>query len=188
MDEKTIKTIKVPIEEATSDTVEPFGQILGRHGKVRPIGVEFYKGAVATSRPVDYYCDGKTELSLSCINPRPGKVRYLERHFLHTQTFVPLEGKSFILVMAPPNEEQLPDISRVKAFRFNGDCGFMMHVGTWHEFPFALEDQTDLVVVLSAQTREDLGNKTEDGNEAFGKDLQKQDILSRMNVELVLDL
>lgn len=186
MNTPAIETRKLLLEKPNLDNVEAFGQLLGRNGRNKPIGVEFYKGAVATSRPVEYFCDGKTELSLSCIDPRPGRVRYLERHFLHTQTFIPLQGKSFVLVMAPPNENDLPALEDVRAFLFEGDCGFMMHVGTWHEFPFALENNTDLVVVLSEQTRHDLKNKK--GEEAFGIDLQKQDIVARMNVEFQLDI
>lgn len=171
---------------ATPESVAPFGQILGRTGNVRPIGVSYYEG-VATSRPVDYVCKGATELSLSSIEPRPAQMRYLERHFQHTQTFVPLLGKPFIIVMAPPNRGPAPDLDDVRALHFDGSVGFMMHVGTWHEFPFAIEPATDLVVVLSAQTGVDLKNKTE-GHEASGPDLQKLDIARRTGVVFTFDL
>lgn len=54
-----------------------------------------------------------------------------------------------------------------------------MHVGTWHEFPFALEAGTDIVVLLSDQATRDLHNKQPDTEEAIGPDLEKKDIAAR---------
>jgi ureidoglycolate lyase len=177
---------RLELVPATPESVAPFGQILGRTAALRPIGVSYYAG-VATSRPVDYVCRGETELSLSSLEPRPGQVRYLERHFQHTQTFVPLLGKPFVVVMAPPGRAAMPDLDAVRALHFDGSAGLLMHVGTWHEFPFAIEPATDLVVVLSAQTGADLKNKTE-GHEASGPDLQKLDIARRTGVVFEFDL
>jgi ureidoglycolate lyase len=185
--ERSATPRRLTVEPATPQSVAPFGQMLGRSGDLRPIGVSYYQG-VATSRPVDYQCKGETELSLSCLEPRPGSVRYLERHFQHTQTFVPLAGKPFILVMAPPNKGAMPDLDQVRALHFDGTAGFMMFVGTWHEFPFALVPATDLVVVLSAQTTVDLKNKSADGHEASGPDLQKLDIVRRAGVVFEFDV
>lgn len=179
---------QLPVQAATSENLAAFGQLLCRHPSAPGFGASFYEGSVATSRPVDYHCEGPTELSLSSINPRPGRVRFLERHFQHTQTFIPLEGKPFVLVMAPPNEEDMPDFDAVQAFHFDGKAGFMMFVGTWHEFPFAVHPDTDLVVVLSAQTAVDLRNESRDGIEVRGDDLQKVDITRKADLEFQFEL
>jgi len=178
----------VPVEPATPEALAPFGQIFGRHAHNEPIGVAFYGNAVATSRPVQYRCDGPTELSLSTLSPRAGRLRYIERHFQHTQTFIPMGGKPFVLVMAPPGAADMPDLDAMRGFYFDGSAGFMMHIGTWHEFPFPLEPDTDLAVVLSSPTTADLSNTSSDGNEASGPDLQKIDIVRRAGVELTVDL
>ena len=70
---------------------------------------------------------------------RPLRVSWMERHFLHTQTFFPL-GAPFVAVLAPPGEGELPDLDAARAFVFDGSAGLMLHLGTWHEFPFALHD------------------------------------------------
>jgi ureidoglycolate lyase len=186
--EEAVRERRLALEPATPEALAPFGQLLGRQQTIRPIGVSFYEGSVATSRPVDYHCSGATQLSLSSLNPRPGRVRFLERHFQHTQTFVPLAGKPFVLVMAPPGAADMPDFNAVRAFQFDGTAGFMMFVGTWHEFPFAVYPETDLVVVLSAQTAADLKNESKDGIEVRGDDLQKVDILRKARVEFCFDL
>jgi len=169
----------ISVEPAASAELEAFGRLLGP-GHAEPWATPpFYADAVRTSRPADYYCAGETQLSLSQVSPRPNKVRFLERHFQHTQAFIPLQGKPFVLVMAPPGPGSEPDLDLVRAFRFDGSAGFVMHLGTWHEFPFALQSDTDLIVILSAQTVRDLNNTREGSLEASGPDLEKLDIVSR---------
>jgi ureidoglycolate lyase len=138
-------------DAATAENVAPFGMLLGRRSGVKPTGLDYYAGAVAMSRPVNYQCTSQTELSLTTLKRRPFQVKYLERHFQHTQTFIPLGGKAYVAVLAPPCKEDMPDFSAVRALRFEGDTGLCLHIGTWHEFPFALEDDTDLAVALSSQ-------------------------------------
>ena len=62
-----------------------------------------------------------------------------------------------------------------------------IHRGTWHEFPFAVEDDTHIVVMLSSQTSRDLQNRAPNGIEAFGPDLDKKDIVLREGLCLVLE-
>lgn len=171
--------MELTIEEATPEALAPFGQVIGRVGGVEPVSVDFYKGAVKMSYPARFSCDHPVEITVAHMDRRPGEVRYMERHFQHTQAFLPLAGKSFIAVMAPPCNGDLPDLSQVRAFRFDGSAGFAMHLGTWHEFPFAIEDGTDLVVLLSSQTGYDLKAKDALTEEAHGPDLDKKDIVAR---------
>ncbi len=171
--------IELKIEPATAEALAAFGDIIGRQAPVKPVSVDFYKGAVLMSYPTKFKSEHPVELTLAQMDRRPGEVRYMERHFQHTQAFLPLGGKPFVAVMAPPSEGDLPDLSQVRAFRFDGTAGFAMHVGTWHEFPFAVEDGTDLVVVLSSQTGYDLKAKDAETEEAHGPDLDKKDIVAR---------
>ncbi len=106
----------------------------------------------------------------------------MERHFKHTQAFLPLNRQPYCVVLAPPGDEALPDLTQLKALRFAGDCGFLMHLGTWHEFPFALDAAVDLVVVLRNETNRNL-DAIADG-EAIGEDLEKRHIGKRFGVRL----
>ncbi|MBT0671012.1 ureidoglycolate lyase [Novosphingobium profundi] len=177
MREQTI--IKLEIEAATAENTAAFGDIIGRDAPVEPVSVDFYKGAVRMSYPTRFTSEHPVEMTLAQMTRRPGEVRYLERHFQHTQAFLPLGGKPFVAVMAPPSEGELPDLEQVRAFRFDGSAGFALHLGTWHEFPFAIEDDTDIVVVLSSQTGYDLKGKDPTTEEAHGPDLDKKDIVAR---------
>ena len=90
--------------------------------------------------------------------------------------------------MAPPNDDELPDLASVKAFLFDGSAGFQLNLGTWHEFPFALEPETEMIVLLSSQTGYDLKSKDAVTEEAFGPDLDKKDIAARTGTLFQFDL
>jgi ureidoglycolate lyase len=166
-------------EPATAQGLAEFGAIIGSASGAVPVSVDFYKGAVRMSYPARFECDHPVEITLANVEPRGGEVRYMERHAQHTQAFIPLGGKPFIAVMAPPCEGELPDLAKVRAFRFDGSAGFAMHRGTWHEFPFAVEPDTQIVVILSSQTGYDLKAKDAITEEAHGPDLDKKDIRAR---------
>jgi len=77
----------LPIVPATPGSVAPYGRILGYDPAVPPMPIDFYGGAVRVRRVVDFVSDEQTELPLVTVNRRPGEVRWMERHFKHTQTF-----------------------------------------------------------------------------------------------------
>jgi ureidoglycolate lyase len=186
--ERAVATRRLPLEPATAAAIAPFGALVGRGAGVPLVGVDYYAGAVAVSRPARFECDGPTELSLSVLRRRPFTVRYLERHFRHTQVFLPLGGKPWLAVLAPPTDSDLPDLDAARAFRFDGATGLCLHVGTWHEFPFPLADDADMIVLLSAQTTRDLAARAPNGIEAFGPDLDKKDITLRTGIVLAVEL
>jgi ureidoglycolate lyase len=124
---------------------------------------------------------------MASMDCRPFEIRYMERHFEHTQAFIPLNGKPFIAFLAPPSDAELPDINLIQAFLFDGSEGFCMHRGTWHEFPFALENDTQMVVLLSSQTGYDLGQRNPETEEAQGPDLDKKDLARRTGLTFRID-
>ena len=76
----------------------------------------------------------------------------------------------------------------VQAFHFDGSAGLCLGLGTWHEFPFAYDDDTHVAVILSSQVTEDLHNRSEDGIEASGPDLDKKDIVTRTGIQIEIDV
>ena len=178
----------LPILHAKADNVAAFGTLLGSAKQEDGADSGFYAGHLRMSQPVDFSGQGKMELQLATLARRPGEVRYLERHFHHTQTFIPLAGKPFVMVLAPPSAGDMPDLAEARAFYFDGTQGFALHIGTWHEFPFALDRQTDIVVALSAQATADLTTRDPVTREAFGPDLDKKDMVARTNIVLTVDL
>ncbi|GAB5489223.1 MAG: hypothetical protein Pars2KO_27930 [Parasphingorhabdus sp.] len=178
------ENIRLPLERPNVKDLEPFGQLVGKSGNSDFMPIDFYDGAVKVSKPAPFLSEHPVDLSVTMVEPRKSEVRYMERHFQHTQVFMPLGGKPFVVVMAPPSSDDMPDLSAARAFLFDGSAGFLMHVGTWHEFPFAVEPSTEIVVILSSQTGYDLQNSDPVTEEAFGPDLDKKDILARAGIKL----
>jgi len=119
------------------------------------------------------------------VQRRPFEVQWVERHMQHTQSFIPLAGKPFVLVMARPTEAELPEVDDLEAFLFDGTDGFVMDIGTWHEFPFAIVDDTDVVVILREATNQSL--QVVENNEAIGDDLEKRDIAGRAGARIRIE-
>lgn len=175
----------IPVVDARSADLSTLGQLIGVPEAVPPRVSAFYGEAVKLWAPATFVSDADTTFALARISPRPNEVTYLERHFKHTQAFIPLGGKPFVAVMAPPTGNGLPDPASVKAYHFPGDTGFMMHVGTWHEFPFAVVPNTDVIVVLRNETNRDL--QAIEHGEALGADLEKRNLQVRLDVLLGFD-
>ncbi|MBM3514964.1 MAG: ureidoglycolate hydrolase [Alphaproteobacteria bacterium] len=170
------KVRTIAVKPATPDALAPYGRFIGRGSGIKPGDSGYYGGKVAISR-VAFESDDDTCLSVATIQPRPFELEHIERHYKHTQAFVPLGGKPFVAVFGKPTSGDEPDWDTLEAFRFDGKDGFCMHIGTWHEFPFALEPDTDVIVILRNETTKNLLAK--DGGEAHGDDLSKLNIQKR---------
>ena len=178
----TLQDFELPTVSALEIDVTPLGYLLGITETAQLTETSFYQGAVQLLKPGPFESDDDTTLSIARVDPRVNEVIWMERHFKHTQAFLPLGGKDYVVVAAPPTEGDLPDIDAAMAVRFPGNMGFMMHIGTWHEFPFALENNTDLVVILRNETNRDLQQLQDD--EAEGEDLQKRNLRARLGLKI----
>jgi ureidoglycolate lyase len=178
-----MQTRELPIEAATPEALRDFGVMVGGQAGFDAPPSTFYHEQVKTYRPT-FVSDEETEVAVCTLTRRPMEVRYMERHFKHTQVFLPLGGKPFVAVLAPPTDTDLPDLDAARAFLFDGQSGLSMHIGTWHEFPFALVDGTQLVVLLRQETSKSLKKENVFDGEGVGPDLDKKDITRRLGVVL----
>jgi ureidoglycolate lyase len=76
-------------------------------------------------------------------DPR-GPWHTLERHRLGTQTFVPMAGTRYVVLVALGND--VPDPATLAAFFVRGDQAVTLRAGTWHHGLLALDDG-DFVVI-----------------------------------------
>ena len=101
--------------------------------------------------------DGLTALALDAEAGKPclaifkakardpvGPWAELERHCLGTQTFIPLNGVRYVVLVALG--DKAPDASTLRAFAVSGHQGITLRAGTWHHGLLALEDG-DFVVL-----------------------------------------
>ena len=89
-------------EMATPENTSRFGFWLGRDapGPIRRSG--FYGDSVELRNPARFVGDETLDITVATVHPRPLQITWLERHALHTQTFIPLGGKPFAPVLASP--------------------------------------------------------------------------------------
>ncbi|MFQ3595578.1 MAG: ureidoglycolate lyase [Sphingomonadaceae bacterium] len=180
------RIIDVPVKRATPEALAPYGQIIGHDPGIPPMPIDFYDGAAKVRRVVDFKAEGVIEMPVVTLQRRPLEVRWMERHFKHTQAFISLGARPFVACFAPPSDGELPEIDKVEAFLFDGSAGFMMHIGTWHEFPFALVDDTPLMVILTKAATDGLVRDNVIQDEARGEDLDKKDLEARLGIRLAL--
>jgi ureidoglycolate lyase len=166
------------VEPATREALAPYGVLVGTDPSRSPRTGSFYGDKVELWSPGPLRNDSDACLSVARIHPRAPEVIWMERHFKHTQTFIPLGGAPFIAVLGAPTTEPQPDPATVRAFRFDGASGIMLHIGTWHEFPFSAEGVAEVVVLLRQETMSNL--EVRENDEAIGGDLEKRNLHARL--------
>lgn len=168
----------IRVEAVTKESFAPYGVLIGVDSRANPRTGQFYGDKVELWAPGGFVSDEQTVLSVARIHSRPPQVLWMERHFKHTQTFIPLGGSAFVAVLGASTSAPHPDPQTVRAFLFDGSCGAQLNVGTWHEFPFPVKETADIVVILRKETQANLEIKEND--EAIGDDLEKRNLQARL--------
>ena len=193
------QTITLRVERATTEALTGYGYVIGTPEAEVWGRIDYYGDDVQVRTPVQFISNDDMTLNLVTFNRREPVIRWMEYHSKHTQTFIPLSGKPFIMVLGKPTRRRpdqsmdeaqpdLPDLSSVRAFYFDGSCGICMHVGTWHEVPFPLGDATHFVAIVTNETNRNLAEHDKVHFEANGGDLLKRNLLHRFGKQVKIDL
>lgn len=159
------KVIPIAVEPASHEAFAPFGQLISEQDTA-PV----FHGDGLRSWRLAYDIDGATELMFIRYEYRPMTFSAIERHFNVTQCFIPLEGASVVMVVAPRTDEAdrsvLPAPESLRAFLVEGSSGVLLWKGVWHalnRFPvrppgagFALLTGAETQSELERQLREGL--------------------------------
>jgi len=124
----------------TPEAFAPYGDVVtstGRDGRSVNAGTSV---RVEMPEPDVLAHDGKPSLSVfrATAVRLPFEVRELERHRLGSQTFLPLGGTPFVVVVALGGDA--PDTDTLAAFVIDGGRGITFRRGTWHHPLLALAD------------------------------------------------
>lgn len=132
-------------EPLTADAFAPFGDVIeaSDRAEVMPIN---YGWTTRFNALADVAVgDGHAILSIFRSKPlTPPVLKIFERHPLGSQAFMPLNGRPFLVAVAPPGEF---DPAAVRVFRAAPTQGVNYARGTWHHFLLALEAESDFLVV-----------------------------------------
>jgi ureidoglycolate lyase len=142
-----VPTILRP-EALTRAAFKPFGDVIetagARHYPINQGTTMRYHDLAA----VDVATGGGTAL----INifrgqpwPQPIHIRFMERHPLGSQAFVPLQPRDYLVVVADPAQPVSP--GALRAFRATGGQGVNYARNVWHHPLLVLEADSDFLVV-----------------------------------------
>jgi len=146
--------VDLPVVDATSENVAPFGVLIT--DEVRPdLDIPYYRGRVVEGGDVGFRYRGRASLRTAKVLPGDApEVAWLERHLALTQLFIGRGSSPFVMVLAPPNHDaggNLPDLAAASALRFPGGSALMLHLGTWHDFPIAVSEPVALLILNSEE-------------------------------------
>lgn len=155
------------IERLTQSEFEPFGEVIEMAGRDW-----FYINQGVTRR---YHhqgtvqilgADGQAGISLALGGAVavPLTVSMLERHPLGSQSWIPLDGASFLVVVAPNGVDDAPDESALRAFYVDGSQGVNYFQGTWHHPLITLGRAGKFVVVDRIGSDPNCDERNLDGN------------------------
>jgi ureidoglycolate lyase len=185
-----IKTINIPVIDANSENIQPYGFLLGDDVSKPGLGIPFYQDRVIEGENIDFTYRGTATFRTAKILPGYPNIKWLERHLHMTQMFIALGQSPFIMVMAPPNHqnnENLPELSQVQAIRFPPGHGLLLHLGTWHDFPIACEHPVVILTANSDEVVTALSEMKEPGEMNQG-DVYKISLPQRLGCEFQLDV
>ena len=139
--------MKLKVLPLDAESFAPYGDVIETAGR------DFFH--INNGLVERYHALGKADIlkqdqALISINraeplPEPLMINVLERHPLGSQAFFPLNGESFVMVVA--TGEQEPDPESIRAFITNGRQGVNYYRNVWHYPLFAWQTTTDFLTI-----------------------------------------
>ncbi len=132
-------------EPLTADAFAPYGDVIEASDRAEVLPINYGWTTRFNALSDVSVGDGRAILSLFRSKPlTPLVLKIFERHPLGSQAFMPLQGRPYLVAVAPPGEF---DATRVRVFRAAAHQGVNYAKGTWHHFLLALEAESDFLVV-----------------------------------------
>ena len=141
--------LTLPIVPLTKTGFAPFGQVIEtKDAKAKLINDGFadrFDGLAG----IDVAAEGGTvNISLfdGRLRPRPILIKLMERHPLGSQSWLPLDGQRFLIVVAPAGEQWA--LADVRVFVSDGRQGVNYARGVWHHPLLSLGEAPGRYVVV----------------------------------------
>jgi ureidoglycolate lyase len=150
---------QVSVEALTAAVFAPFGDVIEVGEGARQFSInEGFATRFHDLAHVDVLDQGgRPILNIFRAVPRvlPMQLRVMERHPLGSQAFVPLNQRSYLVVVAPASTTL--ELAQIRCFLAQAGQGVNYAKGTWHHPLIAIESTSDFLVV-------DRGGRAEDRN------------------------
>lgn len=138
------------LEALTAEAFAPFGDVIEASESANSFAINggttqrFHDLAAVETR-------GQARGGISIFRGQarefPMEIRMLERHPKGSQAFMPLQGRPYLVVVAPNDKNDEPDLSQIRLFYATANQGVNYCLGTWHHPLLALQATSDFLVV-----------------------------------------
>jgi ureidoglycolate hydrolase len=118
----------------TAEAFRPFGQVIQASQDGKQFDREDAQLQLQNGIPRFY---------IMSLKHRGRVFSKITRHHQCTQCLGALEGKEWLMVVAPPNSAETPAIADLVAFKIPGNCFIKLEIGTWHAGPYFDGDRVD---------------------------------------------
>ncbi|MBA3921951.1 MAG: ureidoglycolate lyase [Nostocaceae cyanobacterium] len=122
------------------EAVEITSENFQRYGQVIFPGID---GAAEATEARLNLQNGNPRFYIIRVQNRGRKFHTITRHMQCTQCLGSLEGKEWLIAVCPPNDDTVPVLADIAAFRIPGNCFIKLEVGTWHAGPYFESDFVD---------------------------------------------
>jgi len=180
--------IELELVDATPQTIQPVGELIGPNNFQAGLSIPFYTGSVIEGQPINFHHTGRAVIRCAKVFRRAPAVTWLERHLGLSQLFIGLGQKPYLMVLAPPNHAQgceTPDLAQARTYRIPAGAALLLHLGTWHDFPIAAEDEATIITMNSEEVVQALASMPAPAEMQHG-DVYKIDVAQRTGTQLVV--
>jgi ureidoglycolate lyase len=134
-------------EPLTAEAFAPFGDVIEAGARAEQIAINYGMTTRFNDLArIDVAEDGGHPI-VSIFRGRPLDppiLKVFERHPLGSQSFSPLQGRPFLVAVAPPGAF---DPAAIRVFRAGPRQGVNYAKGVWHHFLMPLEGESDFLVI-----------------------------------------
>jgi ureidoglycolate hydrolase len=125
---------QLPAQLITPDNFRPHGQVIF----ATPDGKSFDQADAQL-----HLSEGIPRFYIMRLQQRGRCFSRITRHQRCTQCLGSLEGREWLIAVAPSADASCPDPTTIKAFQIPGNCFIKLEVGTWHAGPYFDQDAID---------------------------------------------
>ncbi|MBE9181015.1 ureidoglycolate lyase [Oculatella sp. LEGE 06141] len=131
---QSTSTLALPIQRLSAAAFQPYGQVIFASSDGKPYDADDAQLTLDRGIPRFY---------IMRLHRRGRTFSHITRHVHCTQCLGSLEGKPWLMAVAPPSNTSKPDLKAIAAFQIPGNCFIKLHLGTWHAGPYFEQDVID---------------------------------------------
>ncbi|MGZ6013747.1 MAG: ureidoglycolate lyase, partial [Caulobacteraceae bacterium] len=138
----------------TAEAFAPFGEVIEASDRAEQIPINYGQTIRFNDLAQIDFEGGRAIVSIFRGQPLdPPLLKIFERHPLGSQSFSPLNGRAFLVAVAPPGDF---DPAAIRVFHAAPHQGVNYAKGVWHHYLLPLEAESDFLVIDRAGPGENL--------------------------------